>query len=72
MKLYDLTDHDHPLSWYTWSKEEVEFINARVRTAYENGLEDAAKVCDEADKQSQSQWPQRFASMIRKLKEQVK
>ena len=37
MKPKDITEHDHPLAWYTWKKDEVEFINARVKLAYEEG-----------------------------------
>jgi hypothetical protein len=41
MKPKDITERDHPLAWYGWKKDEVEFINARVNLAYEEGRKDA-------------------------------
>ncbi|CAB4241097.1 hypothetical protein UFOVP228_37 [uncultured Caudovirales phage] len=37
MKLKDITEHDHPEHCWTWTKTELEFINARVKLAYEEG-----------------------------------
>ena len=39
MKLKDLLDHDHPERFYVWTKFELEFINARVRAAYAEGVQ---------------------------------
>ena len=41
MKPKDITEYDHPLAWYTWRKDEAEYINARVNLAYEEGRKDA-------------------------------
>lgn len=43
MKLKDLTEHDHPEHCWTWLKAEIDFINKRVRTAYEEGFLDGEK-----------------------------
>jgi hypothetical protein len=47
----ELKEHDHPEHCWTWTRTEVEFINARVRdygrAEYLRGLEQAAKVCDD-------------------------
>ncbi|CAB4241143.1 hypothetical protein UFOVP228_19 [uncultured Caudovirales phage] len=44
MKPKNLTEMDHPLSWFTWRKDELDFINARVQLAYEQGRIDGAAV----------------------------
>jgi hypothetical protein len=42
--------------------DELKAFEALVRA---DEREACAKVCDEVDKESQSQWPRRFATMIR-------
>lgn len=42
--------------------------DARALAARDAAIEECAKVCDELDKESQSQWPQRIATIIRALK----
>jgi hypothetical protein len=43
MKPKDLTEHDHPERFYVWTKMEMEFINTRIRRAYEDGFIDGDK-----------------------------
>jgi hypothetical protein len=45
-----------------WQKCRDERLEALVRA---DEREACAKVCDEVDKESQSQWPKRLATMIR-------
>jgi len=41
MKPKDITEYNHPERHWKWIKSEVEFINARVNLAYEEGRKDA-------------------------------
>lgn len=43
----------------------------KARFYLDREIQKRTKICDEADKQSQSRWPQRFAAMIRALKGQI-
>lgn len=51
--------------------KEFMYTHRQLRQAVHDAIDECAGICDEADKQGQSQWPQRFASMIRRLKENV-
>jgi hypothetical protein len=45
-----------------WTEEQM---IAYAEMAVQQEREDCAKICDEVDKESQSQWPKRLATMIR-------
>jgi hypothetical protein len=44
-----------------WAEQEMDNIFQAIKIE----REECAKLCDEVDKESQSQWPRRFATMIR-------
>jgi hypothetical protein len=43
----------------------LEMISHTYNLGAENEREACAQLCDDVDKESQSQWPKRFATMIR-------
>jgi len=56
-----------------FNEDWEEHCKRMCQIAWSNGAfmenEACAKVCDEVDKESQSQWPRRFATMIRSRNE---
>jgi len=50
--------------WTSYDSQDERF-KTLVTLARADEREACAKVCDEVDKESQSQWPKRLATMIR-------
>jgi len=50
---------------YIYGADVDAWCEAAYKAGLKDGREECAVICDEIDKESQSQWPQRIATMIR-------